>query len=66
MHNKCIYCGAPYPEKYWFSDDEKADKLTQIKQDNEVARLKLEESKEKEKEKGKKHDPNYFDSGGGF
>ncbi len=66
MHNKCIYCGAPYPEKYWFSDDEKARKISQLKEDNEAARQQLEESKKKEKDKQtkrKQRDSTYIDSG---
>ena len=58
MHNKCIYCGAPYPETHWISDYEKAQKIARLKLENEVARQKLEESREKEKErKRKQRDP---------
>ena len=66
MHNKCIYCGAPYPEKYWFSDHEKAQKIARLKEDNEAARQQLEESKKKEKDKQtkrKQRDSTYIDSG---
>ena len=69
MHNKCIYCGAPYPEKHWFSDDEKAQKIAKLKEENEVARQQLEESRKKEKEqeaKRKRRDSSYHDIGGGF
>ena len=69
MHNKCIYCGALYPEKHWYSDEEKADKMARLKVDNEVARQKLEESKQKEKERKRKRnrdDPSYYDIDGGF
>ncbi len=54
MYNKCVYCGAPYPQKHWFSDEQKAYKIAQLKEENEAARQRLEESRNKEKEQEEK------------
>ncbi len=68
MYNKCIYCGTAYPEKYWFTADEKAGKLARLKEQNEEDRKQIEESrkKEKEREKRKNSDPLHHDIDGGF
>ncbi len=52
MHNKCVYCGTAYEEKYHFNPSEKNEKLAQLEKINEEDNAHLEARYKKEAARG--------------
>ena len=51
VHNKCLYCGTPFEERYYFSNEETQEKTKRLKKMDEESRQQLERDKKREKER---------------
>lgn len=53
IHNRCVYCGSAFHEKYELSSEEKNERIAELEEANEEAQQQLDAFKEKEKEREK-------------